>query len=287
MNFLNIKTLLAKISRKVKNLNEIDAIEDAMEALSYLSTPEMEVDKVVFKDVKNYSTELPNDFSQMIQVVKDTKSSTVKDSFCTTDQIEDTCLLDSDVCSCGDDICSCDGDGAPLISFDPLSNAIIMDYRLYVNVRDKVKGRFVPIRLSSAKFFGNNEIYKNGNREFGVQYEYKEVAGKRLLFSFKEGVVGISYRAILTDEEGIPLIPDLPEVVNAVSYYVLWQLAERNLWAGRDGYDRLTQYSDSKWQHYSAQAIAALKMPKNIDELQNIVDNYKHIIKGDDYNTIR
>jgi len=232
VKYTNIETILGKVSRKVKDFNELDAIEDAVEALNFLYIPGAMQQVVSFQEVKNFTSDVPRDLSRLIQIAKDNRYNNLQDSYCPSDNLaeDNTCIIDIPT--------NCDSD-CPEIRFSALSTAIEMDFKLFTTFAFK-KRNFSPVRLTTAKFFGTS-IYEDFNRNIKSRYEYTVIDGKQFRFNFREGYIAVSYERIPVGSNGLPLVPDIPEVINAVTYYIMWQIAERNMWAGREGFSQLTQ----------------------------------------------
>lgn len=89
------------------------------------------------------------------------------------------------------------------------------------------------------------------------------------------GWVKISYHAIITDEDSMPMIPDNPSYFEAIFWYVAMKLSYPKYLKGQ-----LTQniYYDMKnsWNFYRRQAYAEAMMP-GVDELQSIQNSWNRL----------
>ena len=275
LRFIKIQDIVGKVSRTIKDFNEIDAIEDGIEALKLIFVPEAMQQIVKFLPVQNYEADIPKDLQRVVQIVKDNRYSTIQSKYCPTDK--DTGEEEEQILNkCGaEDKTNC----------SPLFKAINLDFRTFSSLVT-YKHNFSPVRLSDAKFFGS-KVYEDYDPFDKARYEYTIIADTKFRFNFKEGYIALSYDKILTDNEDTPMVPDIPAVVNALTYYIMWKVAERNMWAGRQGYGDLVKYSYQNWEKYAGMAIAELKMPNTIDELQNLYENTSHILPPDEYNTLR
>lgn len=75
--------------------------------------------------------------------------------------------------------------------------------------------------------------------------------------SFKEGWITVYYNGIATDEEGFPLVPDIYEIKEALSWYILMRMCLR-------GYKHPVvtfPMAEQQWKTYYPQAQNACKMP--------------------------
>jgi len=151
---------------------------------------------------------------------------------------------------------------------------------------------FSPIRLANHTFFNTlvckekdqspYELHRNpygGYNKTNEEYTLVGTAEKKIRFSFKEGHVALSYVKNAIDEEtGYPLVPDNVYCISAIGYYVKWKMAEMYAWNGREGYDKLAQQYQVSWLRYIKMAKNDLKMPKSLDQLQNMLEQTHHLI---------
>ncbi len=98
------------------------------------------------------------------------------------------------------------------------------------------------------------------------------------------GWVKISYHAIITDEDSMPMIPDNPSYFEAIFWYVAMKLSYPKYLKGQ-----LTQniYYDMKnsWNFYRRQAYAEAMMP-GVDEIESIKNDWhKLYTEFDDHDT--
>lgn len=98
------------------------------------------------------------------------------------------------------------------------------------------------------------------------------------------GWVKISYHAIITDEDSMPMIPDSPSYFEAIFWYVAMKLSYPKYLKGQ-----LTQniYYDMKnsWNFYRRQAYAEAMLP-GPDEIESIKnDQHKLYTEFDDHDT--
>ena len=98
------------------------------------------------------------------------------------------------------------------------------------------------------------------------------------------GWVKISYHAIITDEDSMPMIPDSPSYIEAIFWYVAMKLSYPKYLKGQ-----LTQniYYDMKnsWNFYRRQAYAEAMLP-GPDEIESIKNDWhKLYTEFDDHDT--
>lgn len=64
-----------------------------------------------------------------------------------------------------------------------------------------------------------DNFHMSDNKQYSLEPTYK-VQGNVIFTSFKDGDVEIMYRAILVDDEGLPLIPDNSSFIRALELYI-------------------------------------------------------------------
>lgn len=102
-----------------------------------------------------------------------------------------------------------------------------------------------------------------------IQYDIKP---GYLFSNVPEGYVKLSYLANYTDDNGMPLIPDMPSYFEAIYWYVAMKLLYIEYFTGRKPQHI---YYDAKrsWNFYRQQAYAECLMP-NENELENIKNTW-------------
>lgn len=88
--------------------------------------------------------------------------------------------------------------------------------------------------------------------------------------SFSEGILEMAYQGIVTDEEGLPMIPDNASFKQALKYYILWQYGEPARYRNeisRDIYEDIKQ----NYFWYVGQASNSFNMltPDRMKSLEN------------------
>lgn len=94
------------------------------------------------------------------------------------------------------------------------------------------------------------------------------------------GWLKISYHAIITDEDSMPMIPDIPSYFEAIFWYVAMKMSYPKYLKGQ-----LSQniYYDmrSSWNFYRKQAYAEAMMP-TVDELKSIQNTWDRLYPEND-----
>lgn len=112
-----------------------------------------------------------------------------------------------------------------LLSFNIDDNELIKECDL-----DVVSGRtLLPQDLLGVEavfnLFDGMELAFRERTEGYLKNSFK-VQNRVLHTDFSDGKVKVIYRALYTDENGLPMIPDNQSVIEAMYYHILWKVAE-------------------------------------------------------------
>lgn len=116
-------------------------------------------------------------------------------------------------------------------------------------------------------------LVKGTNFSNTVQYDVKP---GYLVSNVPEGFVKLSYHAIYTDDEGMPMIPDIPSYFEAIYWYVAMKLYYPKYLTG-DIPQHVYYDMKRSYNFYRQQAYAESLMP-NQDELTNIKHTWHTLI---------
>lgn len=119
----------------------------------------------------------------------------------------------------------------------------------------------------------SQELIGGTNFSNTVQYDVKP---GYLMSNVPEGYVKISYHAIFTDEEGMPMIPDIQSYFEAIYWYVAMKLYYPKYLAG-DIPQHVYYDMKRSYNFYRKQAYAELLMP-NIDEMTDIKNTWHTLV---------
>lgn len=286
LQFTTVDRVIAKLHAAIRGteINETDLIEWIGDALALLKTPQIQEEALAFLEVKNHHADMPEGFQMVIQIARSNnwvKNSEGNCNICpkeVIEKIEEKPSLES----------------VPVVT-DCQGN-LIGDYE-YAYYRPKFdlkweydpfyrsnyyRTNFTPVRLANSTLF-NTLVCKNRDKVVytGNEDEYTIVGTlkKRLRFSFKEGFIVMAYYKNAIDlETGYPLVPDNVNYINAIIFYLKWQIASLHVWNKREGYERIASDAEQKWLKYATQAKNWAKMPKSIDQYQNLLEQSYQLV---------
>ena len=121
----------------------------------------------------------------------------------------------------------------------------------------------------------NNHLTTGTNFSNTVQYDIKP-GNTYLISNVPDGYVKISYHAIITDDEGMPLIPDTPSYFEAIYWYVAMKLYYPKYLSG-DIPQHVYYDMKRSYNFYRKQAYAESLIP-NQDELNNIKNTWHTLV---------
>lgn len=135
----------------------------------------------------------------------------------------------------------------------------------------------VAMRYATNTFHSNvNEHNENDDQPFEFTYMVQK---NILITSFSSGWVEISYRRIMTDEDGYPMIPDNEKVIMALEYYIMFRYLEQ-LWSMGKITDKVFQYYEQKKLWYMSSANSDLKI-SSMDHVESIMNSINRILIND------
>jgi hypothetical protein len=254
LKYVTIDRVFSKISRDLKGTetNEGDVIEWIGEALEFLEVPQILVEDVKFLKVVDYHTEMPEGLHMITQIAKHATSTPIAQNEEVLSDVDDPDFLNLD-----------------------------WTYNVWTSSDIYLKN-YTPVRLATGNFFNtlvckekDDSLYNSCDDEYTIIGETE----KKLRFNFIEGDVAVSFLKNSVDEEtGYPLIPENISYLSAIVYYLKWKIAEMHEWAGRDGWASKADKAEVRWSKYARQAKNYMKMPKTLDQYQNLLEQSHNLI---------
>lgn len=286
INYTSLDRVLAKISRDIgsNDIHKDDIIEWVGEALGYINSTTILEEHIEFLPVRNYTADMPDYFKMMIQVGYDTEG-----DISNFEEHISKCYQERDIEM---ETIKLEREQGCLDCCEEEQKEYRGDYRTYGKAyslyhdwkRTKFyKERFTPVRLS------NNTLFKSmvcsGIEHEGVhignslEYTIVGVVDKKLRFSFKTGVVAVAFlRNMIDPETGYPIIPDDEKALAALTYYVKWKYAERMVFSRKEGFKYISEDNERKWNSYIKKFNNSAKMPKTLDDYQNLLNQTFQIV---------
>ncbi len=136
-----------------------------------------------------------------------------------------------------------------------------------------------PIAMREAtNLYHRSQNELNNEHELVREYTYS-IQNGIIFTSREEGFIEISYRAIATDENEFPLIPNTEKVKLALEYYIMFRYLEQLFSVGKIT-DKVFQYYEQKKCWYMGAANTDLQMP-TIDKMESMMNAINRLIIND------
>ena len=287
LQYTTVNRIIAKLHRDISgtDMNESNLIEWIGEALEFLKVPQIQDQAIAFIEVKNHHAEIPKGFQMVLQIARNNYWEEKKCSPCEiikdiNQESENECVE----CNTCKEILvtNCNGfilDGQDIVDYKPQFD-LKLNYQYWKN-SSYYKRQYTPVRLANHTLFNSIVCKEKVDDCIGCIDEYTIVGTteKIIRCSFENGQIAMSYLKNAIDEEtGYPLVPDQISYITAISYYIKWKIAEWYSWSGRDGFEQKADKAQQNWTHYVKQAKNWAKMPKSIDDYQDLLEQTHYLI---------
>ncbi len=187
--------------------------------------------------------------------------------------------------------------GAPVIYLDKTATLELTNYKaelpcdlLYLNgvaysnlSQEGFSGDPIAMREASNTFHQDISQHTNEqDSEFSLRgnhrrTEFTYTINRGIIFtSMNNGYVELAYKAIATDEEGYPLIPDNEKVMLGLEYYILSRYLEP-LWMMGKITDKAFEFIQQKRYFYTPSAFTSLQMP-SVDKMETLMNSLNRLI---------
>lgn len=266
-NMISSKSIIAKViadlDLKERDIKISDIKEWIGEAMEKIGSVQQLDHRVAVIPVTNYQAKLPCDLYRLNQVAFSFKDNCgwvpmlrTTNSFSVYTRVKHQCDEQRDSC---EDILVQDNTLIPVVKnlFNYIDDKQALDQ---INSNPNIKSTLST--LINEYTFGNCTDYNN-------QLAY-DVKPGYLYTSVPEGYVKISYHAIHTDNDGMPMIPDLSSYSEAIYWYVVLKLSYPRYYRG-DMSQHVYYDMKNSWNYYRKQAYAESIMPdqSNIQSISN------------------
>lgn len=257
IDMISIKTVISDYIDRTdipsEYLDEGVIMRFATSSAEKIRSPKQTLHKVALRNVQNYNALLPSDFYQIIEVaymIKNDRDVLIKDEVVeyVAKNFADCDIKVSVECSkCHKHKCDCGDDASVLIDVDHdwiranqhinYTDSPLFVRKLVVGGNEETSRstwhpKFVLMRPAQHAFFGTNYHVPNCiNLDSVVMasspYEYV-IENKRIRSNREDGWMLLAYRALPSDEDGYPLIPNDTDVFEAIFWDIESKMLYRN-----------------------------------------------------------
>ncbi len=289
LQYTTIDRILSKFHRDLRgtDVNESNVVEWIGEALEFLKVQQIQDQAIAFIEVNNHHAEIPEGFQMVLQIARNNKWVKEEKDKCTPcntiiniQQPQEEC---EECNSCNDVLVTdCNGfiiEDNEIVDYKPQFD-LKFEYQYWKN-SDYYKRNYSPVRLSNHSLFNSIVCKEKIDECLECTDEYTIVGTteKRLRFSFQDGQIAMAYLKNAIDETtGYPLVPDEVSYITAITYYIQWKIAQMFDWSGREGFARISQDKERLWLKYARQSKNKAKMPKSIDDFQDLLEQTHYLI---------
>lgn len=285
--YTTMNNILGKFHRDFRGLDihESDAIEWVGDALDYMKIASAMEEAVAFVEVKDFQIDIPNYLHYIIHIAR--ANDWEGEDLCPAEveaAIEEDVNCDND---CKINIQFVDCNGVPIFDEEEKSNPrpyfdLQWEYDPWMRSR-YYKQKYSPVVLANHSFFNTlvcqdpnfADLYRNSN----LYDEYSPVkAAKKIRFSFETGYVAVAYLRQKMDEDGYPMIPDNKYARQAITYFLLWKIKEREAYLHREGSKQLADDANKKWEDYIKKFKNEAKMPSGAAQYQNLANQSRYLL---------
>jgi len=128
-----------------------------------------------------------------------------------------------------------------------------------------------PFMTDYDTYYSNDEDSTTNPR--GYRYFIKN---GYIYTTFEEGIIQLHYTAFPTDESGEPLIPKTMEAIQAVTWYIIYQLYTRQFYKDSQ-FGAQLQHAEVMWETYGNKARIQMLTP-NDDKMHEIYQKTARIV---------
>lgn len=215
-----------------------DVIEFASKAMAQLDVYETYEEAVSIIRVDNYQSFLPCGLLQVNQILYK----------------KDFNLSEEDKCECKS------------------ANQVYKDFSSkYFISSDYVTKNWLPLRASTNPFLVSVLCSNSPNLVTSCQHEFTILPTGKVVTSFKEGWLIVSYLRAPMNDEGEFLIPDDEELIQSLRTYIMYRLWEKRWNMKEEGARERFEYYRNQWGLYKNMIRGKFKLPIT-DQWQNIIE---------------
>ena len=249
MKFISIKTVFADILTTLDDtaINFADIIEWASHALGQLDVYEFHSPNIAVKKITNHQTYLPDGTLQVNQIMykKDHKLTKLE---------LDELLEDKTVYERFED-----------------------KYLIGKDCKEWYNRDWIPLKSSTNNFMLSVLCDNSPNFTSSCSEEFTILPTGKIITSFKEGYIIISYMSVPLDGEGFALMPDDDELIECLRHYVMGRIWEKRWNKKEDGAGERFNYYISKWSTKKAIIRGKFKLPTEAQQI-NIINNSNSLL---------
>ena len=263
------QTIIRKVFRDLRPENDDwidDAIEWIGEALEHIGASTQLCQKQCVLDVKNHKVLLPSDlyYINMVAINGSVASNSSKDLDTLIAKVEEL----------KNQIVIAQAAGTEYASISSVLHEINSRIVILENVYFENSNTLQPLQYGASAF--HKSMHCDGCVNENASHEDTYIIDANYIkTSFESGKICLSYKAIPTDEDCFPLVPDDISYREAMFWYVYKKLLMLNPKFKNNGIDY--GFAEERWQNYCTQARNAANYP-DIDRYESFMNQWVRLI---------
>jgi hypothetical protein len=249
MKFISIKTVFADILTTLEDniIIYTDVIEWASHALGQLDVYEFHSMNVAIRKITDYQTYVPDGTLQINQI-----------------------MYKKDHCLDKDDLIEIESYKS---TYEEFENKYLITER----TKDWYNSSWIPLKSSTNNFMSSVLCANSPNFNSKCSEEFTVLPTGKILTTFKEGYIIISYLSAPVDDEGYGLLPNDDELIETLRHYVMSRIWEKRWNRKEEGSAERFQYYLSSWNRKKAIVRGKFKLPSESQQI-NIINNSNSLL---------
>ena len=142
------------------------------------------------------------------------------------------------------------------------------------------RNNYWPMRYNTSEFGHQYMCEDCKNIDTPGEHSFTIEPNGCITTSLQNGYICISYLRYPVNEEGDFLIPNNPDVIEAIKSYCLMRIFEKRFNMKEEGVGLILQYWSTKWNHLYPKSVGSLMMP-SLDEYENIKNMTNRLVPVD------
>ena len=263
ITYTSIYNIIADMHSMVDSIDwdEDKVLEWAVKGLRKINLPAKYEDAVVMLDVKDHSTQLPDDIKYINQLFYKV---TANESY--------------------NDLIAEVNEGLGIV--DTKANYHHMTYpdnlaKQVLNL-GYIKKRFQPLRRESGSFGTEPCTFDKVPNTRQCDHRYTIYGKQSIQTTFRNGCVLLSYKRYVRDCDGLDLVPDNEDLKDALFHFCMYRWWMSRLTYKEEGSNQQMLFHKQQYDILKRKAAANLNSP-DIDELENIKNTRNRLVPRENF----
>ena len=252
---ISIKRIFSTLDLPDNEVGRDVAIEWALHCIDSIGSNAVYNQELVIMKVEEFSLMLPNEAKDILYM--------------------NLFPYDTELESCNALCEAFEGDPSDIMNYDNLikinNQTVKGNYTAWQSVNDNTAGIVRPTlhALNVLPHCSDEPLSDNCPR-------FYKIFGRIVRFNFKEGIIAMVYECRPQDEEGFPMIPDIPEVIDMINAYIEFKWLKRRAMSSTQGAGSMYADARRRYETIAMKARGAVNL-HSMDYRNAITEQRKHI----------